>query len=117
MIRIKINDLEDVPIRCILYQTTPTLKDEDTNELEIGFEDLPVIPPRTWKIDFHEPMFEDQREELYMISRQALPETFTNERRHLAAATEYKISLDDVRDIVYKYSQWKEKRDKILFSN
>ena len=62
-------------------------------------------------------MFEDQREELYMISRQALPETFTNERRHLAAATEYKISLDDVRDIVYKYSQWKEKRDKILFSN
>jgi len=119
LVRIRINDLEDIPIRCILYQTTPTLlkDEEDSNDMERGWEDLPEIPPRNWKIDFNEPIFEDQREELYMLSRQPLPEILANERRHLVAASEYQISVDDVKDLVQKYSEWKEKRDKDLFSN
>ena len=96
--RVKLNDLEDIPIRCILYQTTePVLTDEtETNsyENEELWDDSPEVPPPTWKISFNEPIFEDQREELYMLPRHPLPEVIANERRHVAASSEYQISID-----------------------
>lgn len=52
-----------------------------------------------------------------MLPRHPLPEVITNERRHLAAASEYKINIDEVRNLVQKYREWKDKRDDVLFSN
>ena len=115
---IKINEFEEVPIRCILYQSiSPRLLDDsDSFELQ-EMVDLPEIPPRTWKFSFNEPLFKDQRDELYMLPRANLPENVSNERRHLAAVSEYNISLDEIRNMVKQYNEWKEKRENELFSN
>ena len=117
--RVTINDLEDIPIRCILYQTAqPVFTDEtDSHEMEELWDDLSEIPPRSWKLNFNEPIFEDQREELYMLPRHPLPEVITNERRHIAASSEYKISIDEVKNLVQTYREWKDKRDDVLFTN
>ena len=80
-------------------------------------DDLPEVPPLSWKVNFNEPIFEDEREELYMLPRYSLPEVIINERRHITAASEYKISTDEVRNLVKKYTEWKDKRDSALFSN
>ena len=119
LVHIGINDLENIPIRCILYQTAePVLTDEtESYEMDALLDDLPEIPPRSWKLNFNEPIFEEQREELYMLPRHALPEVIINERRHIAASSEYNISIDEVKKLIQKYSEWKDKRDNVLFSN
>ena len=118
LVHIKINEFEEVPIRCILYQSISPHLSEDTDSFELHeMVDLPEIPPRTWKFSFNEPLFEDQREELYMLPRANLPENVSNERRHLAAASEYNISLDEIRTMLKQHKEWKEKREKELFSN
>ena len=119
LVRIGINELEDIPIRCILYQTAdPVLTDEtDSYEMQALWDDLPEIPPPSWKLNFNEPIFEDQKEELYMLPRYPLPEVIINERRHIAASSEYKISIDEIKNLVQKYNEWKDKRDSVLFSN
>ena len=119
LVRIKINELEDVPIRCIVYQATPATQTDTTaaDWVEGGLEDKPDVPPRNWKFRFNEPIFEDQREQLYMLPRHPLPEVLTSERRHLTAASEYKMNVDEIINLVQEYSQWKEKRDKVLYAN
>ena len=116
---IKVNDLEDTPVRCILYQTTPPIikEESDSYEMEQTGDDLSELPPRDWKFSFNEPMFEEQRDELYMLPRSALPEIIVNERRHTVAAAEYKISMEEINDLILKYSEWKSKREQALFSN
>ena len=117
MVYIKINDLEDVPIRCIVYQTSsPSIPADETDSSDVVLDDQPEIPPSTWKFSFNEPIFEDQREQLYMLPRHRLPEVLTSERRRLAAASEYRMSVDEVITLVNQYSEWKDKRDKVLYA-
>ena len=80
-------------------------------------EELTEIPPRTWKFSFNEPLFEEQRKTLYMLPRSNLPDDISNERRRLAGASEYNITIDEIKNIVKQYREWKEERDKELFSN
>ena len=119
LVRIKINELEDIPIRCIVYQTAQAIQIDGTylEDVEGGLEDKPDVPPAYWKFSFNEPIFEDQREQLYMLPRHPLPEILTNERRHLAAASEYRMSVEEIINLVQKYRDWKEKRDNALYAN
>ena len=106
--------MEEVPIRCILYQTAESkeISDEDVYALD----DVVDVPPRSWKITFNEPIFEDEREHLYVLPRHPLPEVVANERLNIEAAAEYKMDVSEIRNLHKKYSEWKDQRDKVLFS-
>jgi len=115
---IKINEFEEVPVRCILYQSISPVTPDDTDSYDIlNIADVPECPPKTWKFSFNEPLFEEERKTLYMLPRSNLPEVISNERRRLAGASEYNITTDEIKDIVKQHKEWKEQRDKELFSN
>ena len=121
MVQLKINDLEIVPIRCILYQTNPTATifegDEQFDDVleEVGTDEGPDIPPPSWYFTFNEPIYEDQRNELYMLPRYPLPIGLTDGRNQLAAAATFNMSADEVLELVQKHTKWKNKRDKDLY--
>ena len=107
-----------MPVRCILYQSISPVLSDDTDSYDIvNITDVPECPPKTWKFSFNEPLFEEQRKTLYMLPRSNLPENISNERQRLAGASEYNITIDEIKNIVKQYREWKEERDKELFSN
>ena len=107
-----------MPVRCILYQSISPVLSDDTDSYDIlNITDVPECPPKTWKFSFNEPLFEEQRKTLYMPPRSNLPENISNERQRLAGASEYNITIDEIKNIVKQYREWKEERDKELFSN
>ena len=59
---IKVNEFEEVPVRCILYQSISPVLSDDTDSYDIlNITDVPECPPKTWKFSFNEPLFEEQR--------------------------------------------------------
>ena len=121
MVQLKVNDLESVPIRCVLYQTSPTATqfegDDHFDDVleEAGTDEEPDLPPPSWYFRFNEPIFEDQRKELYMLPRHPLPSGLTDGRNQLASAATFKMSADEVLGLVQKYTKWKNKRDQALY--
>ena len=126
LVQLKINDHEILPIRCILYQISPTTTTFEGDEdhlamddivLEEGADENPDIPPLNWQFTFNEPIFEDQRNQLYLLPRHPLPMALTDGRSQSAAAASLNMSTDEVLELVRKYTEWKDKRDKDLYDS
>jgi len=104
-VTLKVNKLEEIPLRFVLYQDSVKVI-EESSEDDLS-TDLPlepeVIPPDGWEWMFNEPVFEDERQQLELIPRRHMDEDVVKANPHL------KTHLD-------KYNQWRVKRDKELFS-
>lgn len=91
--------------RCVVYHgADPEAAAEANPELaEETMVEQKVVPPPGWAFTFKEPMFEGQREALYLLPRNHPgPEVLA---KHPSLTAE-----------LPKYAEWKSYRDRKLFS-
>merc|ERR1712212_438788 len=102
-IRLKVNGLEDLRLRLVIYQNS------EKDSLGDGDEDIPLedilnkeeIPPPGWEWMFNQPIFDDEAEELAEIPRHHMSENIVKDNPALKPHLE-------------KYNQWRKNRDQAI---
>jgi len=102
-VRLKVNQLEDIRLRMVVYQTSEReayVDDEDDAPLEdiLAKEE---VPPPGWQWMFNPPVFEEEADELAQLPRNDMSEEIVKENPALRPHFE-------------KYKQWRLKRDESI---
>jgi len=102
LVKLKVNQLEDIRLRAVIYQNSEKLFTGD-EDADIPMEDILAkdeIPPPGWQWMFNEPVFEDERQELLQIPRHDLTDEVAKQNPSLKKHLE-------------KFKQWRVKRDEV----